>query len=134
MASLSTPWRPIRAAILPPVCSTCGCSAVLLDDSVLYGRTFGRVWICPTRSCDARVGAHPDGSPKGSLAGPVLRALRCRAHAAFDSWWRRNGIKRRHAYRELAERIGLDVAHIAWMDADQCRQVVEMFSGREAVR
>jgi hypothetical protein len=111
-----------------PICPLHNEPARLMDDAVIYGRSFGRVWICPFKGCDHRVGAHPNGEPKGTMAGASVRAARQRAHAAFDGWWKHHGIDRSAAYAELANRLGVAVAHIAEMDEAQCERVVELFT------
>lgn len=111
-----------------PICPADGATAVLRDDAILYGRSFGRVWLCPTLGCGRYVGAHPDGRPKGTLADEATRKARIAAHAAFDGWWRRERVSRSAAYRVLAERLGVTVAHIGEMDADACARVIRVFS------
>ena len=126
--------RPQPPSLPAPICPTCGRESELVDDRAVYGSTsYGRVWLCPTKACDARVGAHADGRPKGTLAGPALRRARMRAHGAFDGWWMAAGLARRRAYAVLAERMGLEVAHIGEMDEAQCARVVQLFTA-EAVR
>ena len=109
--------------------------AKLVSASQVYGQTrdsrgkpYGDIWICPAGH-DCRVGAHPDGRPKGTLAGPALRTARMDAHAAFDGWWKAEGISRSLAYRRLANIMNVDPAHIGEFDLHQCRYVQEMFAG-----
>lgn len=112
-------------------------SAVLVSDVEVYGRPGfgGRVWKCPTTTCDQYVGAHrTNGAPKGTLAGPALRAARIRAHAAFDGWWKAAGIRRRAAYAVLSDRMGVAEAHIGNMTIDECEFVVDSFSGSQRRR
>jgi len=115
-----------------PVCPDHHIPTTLVDDSLIYGRSYGRAWVCPNYliGCRWYVGAHKhNGAPKGSLANDAIRQARINAHSAFDGWWRREGVKRNRAYRELAERLGIHPhqAHIATMDVDQCARVVELF-------
>jgi hypothetical protein len=114
--------------VTAPICPDHGLPTVLVDDAAVYGRTYGRVWMCQTNGCTWRVGAHPNGLPKGTLANEAMRKARRRAHDAFDGWWKREGLKRGRAYRELADRMGVQVAHIGEMDESQCAQVVELFT------
>lgn len=116
------------AAIQPPTCPTHGVDGVLVDDAVVYGRSYGWIWKCPVDGCDKRVGAHKDTrKPKGTMVGDDLRQWRIRAHAAFDGWWKRHGHKRNHAYRVLAQELGLSEAHIGEMDAAGCQRVIDLF-------
>lgn len=112
-----------------PICPVDGATAVLRDDRLLYGRSFGQVWMCPTLGCGRYVGAHPDGRPKGTLADEKTRRARMRAHAAFDGWWQRAGVPRGRAYLQLAADLGLEVAHIGEMNVEQCERVVELYVG-----
>lgn len=119
----------------PLLCPTCGRGAVLVKGRELYassgtqeGRDFGTrdFWACPNyRSCDTYVGTHPDGRPLGTLAGPMLRVRRRRAHRVFDNWWKAHGMTRGAGYAVLREQIG--VGHIGEMDLEQCARVVETF-------
>ena len=118
--------------IVAPICPWHGLPAVLVENGTVYRRSFGRrIWICPETTCDARVGAHPDGKPKGSLADARLRNARIVAHAAFDGWWQRHGINRAVAYRELTAVMGqAKQAHIGEMTEAECAQVVAAFAHR----
>jgi len=107
--------------------------AVLVDDAVIYhGHSFGRVWMCPHQGCTRRVGAHKDsGAPKGSLATESMRRARIKAHAAFDGWWKREGIKRSQAYKKLSEVMGSKRhAHIGHMDEAECQRVIQEFGSK----
>lgn len=94
-------------------------------------------WWC--EPCDAHVGCHrnsPTHKPLGTLADRNTRAWRSRAHAAFDPYWKSGAMSRTQAYHTLADRLGLPRgrAHISWMDIDQCRRVVEVFSVNQPSR
>lgn len=111
-----------------PQCPYCGRESRLVESRVVYGREFGcRVYACVNFPvCDSYVGAHADGSPKGTLANAELRRARIAAHNAFDVLWK-SGRKARHeAYRWLAKQLGLsrDETHIGMFSLEQCRQVV----------
>jgi hypothetical protein len=103
------------------------------DKGYPYARDWGFTWVCVP--CRAWVGCH-DGTqrPLGTLANSELRIARKQAHSAFDPIWMRkmrlsNCTKqqaRSHAYRWLAEKLGIEVAQcrIALMDVEQCSRVV----------
>ena len=107
-------------------CQYCGCYARL------EATQWGHRYICD--DCQAWVGCHKDGRPKGTLANAELRQARIDAHRAFDPLWQacmrlRGWGKRRSrttAYRWLAERLGLTVeeCHIGMFDLAQCQRVV----------
>lgn len=113
-------------------CDYCGHEAVLVDDSEIYGCSYGHTaYLC--RSCGAYVGCHK-GTNKllGRLADAELRSWRRKAHDAFDPLWLyRSGQfyrQRNAAYAWLAESMGLAVenAHIGMFDIEQCQQAIEI--------
>ena len=114
---------------VPPVCSYCGTTAVLVDSAVIYhGTSYGFAWKCP--ACpDVYVGCHQcTRKPLGRLADAELRVAKMLAHAAFDRLWRRGKMSRSEAYHFLAEKLGLPAGscHIGEFDLDFCRRVVEV--------
>lgn len=113
-----------------PTCPEHGLIAILVPDSTIYGGTSygGKVWKCPEPTCDRYVGAHAKGhKPKGTLADKALRALRIKAHEEFDRWWKETGLSRKDGYQALADRLGVEEAHIGEMDAQECGRVIAMF-------
>lgn len=124
-------------------CDYCGRPAIFCATSshIYNGRDYGAVWDC--RPCDAFVGCHPDGSPKGTLAKKERRTARRQAHEVFDPLFddwrlaypdaRRQTVKivkvmRTRAYEWLAHHMGLpfEQTHIAMFDEAQCARVVEL--------
>lgn len=116
-------------------CPYCGRRAKLVDSKEVYGQSHGLIWLC--RTCDARVGVHPESSqfkPLGTLANAETRAWRQRAHDAFDPLWRAkmrkegcNRSKARQAgYEWLAQQLDIPIeeCHIGMMDADMCQRVI----------
>jgi hypothetical protein len=120
-----------EACRLPPitVCTFCNGEVDFVDNSVIYGKSYGKqpmVYRC--NCCGAYVGAHPGTIiPLGTLADGKLREARKRAHSAFDHIWRDKGKSRGAAYRWLSEKLGVQrhACHIAWFDAATCARVVE---------
>lgn len=109
----------------PVECGYCG------EEAALAISRFGFYWTC--RGCDASVGCHKGTrKPLGTLAKPELRQLRRTAHAAFDRLWRGGEMTRKEAYALLASAMGLpsDKAHIAMLDDDQCKSVIEWLTAR----
>lgn len=130
-------------------CDYCKRPAKFHSDSkhIYGGRDFGAVWDC--RPCDAYVGCHPDGSPKGTLAKAERRDLRKAAHYAFDPLWldwrgaypdaQRSTAKIRHvmrvrAYEWLAHHMQLpfEQTHIAMFDEAKCVQVIKLIREHKA--
>ena len=113
------------------ICSYCGQRAEFVDSAIIYGRSYGMIYLC--RKCGAYVGVHAGtDKPKGTLANAELREMRRSAHLFFDPLWRTGPFKRQRnaAYRWLAGKMGLTVAqtHIGLFDIRQCRRVVEIVS------
>lgn len=80
--------------------------------------------------CDAYVGCHKGtDKPLGRLANKELRKAKKAAHRAFDPLWRFGDMKRREAYKWLAETLNIDVSdcHIGMFDIEACEDV-EMHS------
>ena len=92
-------------------CPYCGSNVSRVDSTQIYGRSYGLVYLCDRYpACDAYVGCHPDGTPKGSLANRRLRAFRKTAHAFFDPLWKeRTKVfeSRKTAYIWLGEKMNL---------------------------
>ena len=113
-------------------CDYCGHEAVLVDDSEIYGRSYGhKAWLC--RNCNAYVGCHGRSEkPLGRLANAELRRWKMAAHASFDPLWKFGPFRRRRnaAYAWLAEQMGLPVekTHIGMFDVAQCKRVIEIIN------
>lgn len=111
------------------ICPYCGKRAEYVDSRVVYGKSYGMMYLC--RRCDAYVGVHRGSDkPKGSLANAELRYWRKRAHAAFDPIWQigRFCRRRNEAYTWLGKRMGLPTrkTHIGMFDVIQCKKVIEI--------
>jgi hypothetical protein len=114
----------------PVICQYCGKSAVLVSDTEIYGRTFGKqFWLC--RKCDAYVGCHRGSSyPLGILADKELRGLKVLGHSLFDCIWRAamkrknwgKGRSRNAAYVWLSKITGipLEECHFGMMTKEKC--------------
>lgn len=112
-------------------CPYCGCDARLADSKIIYGRSYGLVFICLNYPrCDAYVGVR-SGKPMGTMANAELREYRKLAHATFDRLWKSGAMTRSGAYRLLAERLGLQPvdAHIGLFDVNMCRKTIEVAMG-----
>lgn len=110
------------------ICPYCGKPAALVDDEVIYGRSYGHkaYWCKP---CDAYVGCHKGTeTPMGRLANRELRKWKMRAHAAFDMIWKCRYMRRYNAYAWLAEELNIpaEQCHIGMFDVDMCKKVIEV--------
>lgn len=134
----TTPQNPSRSATarvtnplpVPTVCPYCDGAVELVNNSEIYGRSYGEwpwAYRCADDDCDAYVGLHPQTAiPLGTLANAQLRQGRKDAKAAFNPIWKQGEMTRSEAYRWLAGALNIaDVGqcHIGWFDLAMCRQV-----------
>lgn len=127
-------------------CPYCGAEAHLQDSAMIYGKSFGMVYLCDTYPfCDSWVGVHKGTTkPLGTMADTPLRELRKQAHTLFDRLWKKPKLNRKmskerydemikslrtKAYSFLSNRLGipLDQCHIAMMNIEQCQRVISLF-------
>jgi len=109
------------------ICPYCGQQAKYVDSKVVYGRSYGMIYLC--KDCDAYVGVHKGtDKPKGRLADKELRNWKMAAHEAFDPLWKSKRMKRDQAYKWLAERMGISYkkAHIGMFDVAKCKEVIKI--------
>ena len=112
-----------------PKCPYCQKEAILIDSRVIYGKSYGLIWLCSP--CKAWVGTHknsPTHKPLGSLAKEELRVLRMKAHEIFDSLWRKWGITRREAYAYLQNLMDMtpEQAHIGRFNEHECQKLLKL--------
>jgi hypothetical protein len=110
-------------------CDYCGRKAEYVDSKVVYGRSYGMIYLC--RNCMAYVGVHKGtDKPLGRLANAELRYWKKAAHAAFDPLWKYGRFKgyRNAAYGWLSEQMELpvDKTHIGMFDVAQCKKAVQI--------
>lgn len=115
----------------PRVCPHCCCKVDLVNNSGVYGRSYGDwpwLYLCSNRACGAYVGTHPQTDlPLGTLATARTREARKRAKALFNALWEAGPLTRAEAYSRLAAEMGVDVSvcHFGWFDVEQCRRASE---------
>lgn len=112
-------------------CDYCGRRAEFVDSKVIYGKSYGMIYLCRCRPGYAYVGVHKGTDrPLGRLADMELRELKKQAHAAFDPLWKEGRFKghRKAAYAWLSEQMGLpqEKTHIGMFDTAQCERVVQI--------
>lgn len=114
------------------ICPYCGKPAKWMSNEAVYGRRYGRSWMCYyCRDCDAYVGCHNNTrKPLGTPANRELRKLRITAHSLFDPIWREGKMSRKYAYRYLEENTG--VRHIGESNERECAGVINFL--RDGVR
>ena len=111
-------------------CPYCGSEAELVDSKIIYGRSYGMIYLCSNYpACEALVGAHKQSlKPLGRLANAELRSLRKKAHRFFDPLWKSGRMPREKAYAWLGKQMGIPkkLTHIAYFDEEQCRKVISI--------
>lgn len=85
------------------------------------------IWAC--LPCKAWAGCHPGGTRRvGRVANAADRALKIKAHAAFDPIWKAGRMSRGEAYSWLAKEIGVDKSdcHMGWLPNDKLNEVIRV--------
>ena len=122
-------WKHV-GNVIPPICPYCQTMARLADSKEVYGRSYGRIYLCSNYpECDSYVGIHRGTKQaKGTMANAELRKIRIRVHHKFDRLWQSGEMKRAEAYGHLASLMGIPKGetHIAMFDLDQCRKALEV--------
>jgi hypothetical protein len=120
-------------------CPYCGGSVVLASSRQIYNRDYGWIYICENynKGCDSYVGCHPGTTkPLGTLANPILRKKRNKAHLHFDRIWKQRIVKRREAY--LLMRYWLDIpferCHIGMLNDEECELLVKKVSSSNVLK
>lgn len=107
------------------ICPYCGKETEYVDSSVIYGKSFGMIYLC--KPCDAYCGVH-NGTNKalGRIANKELRYWKKEAHAHFDLIWKLKYWKRTATYRELSIHLNIPkkYTHIGMFSVDTCKKVV----------
>lgn len=112
-----------------PTCPYCKQPAKLVSGEAIYEHRPDlwplSFWLCGP--CKAWTGCHKGtDKPLGRLADTELRALKSRAHAAFDPLWKWGSFDRQGAYLWLSKKLNvpLEHCHIGMFDPEQCRKVI----------
>lgn len=117
-----------------PICPYCNQESELTDSAVVYGRSYGMIYLC--KPCDAYVGTHKSSNkPLGRLANARLRRLKMRVHKEFDPIWQRGPMSRKQAYAwlSLALNIHPDDCHVGTFDDKRCEQALSVINSYMAV-
>lgn len=121
------------------ICPYCGKPTDYVDSSVIYGHSYGMIYLC--RDCLAYVGVHK-GTDRalGRLANAELRKAKKEAHFYFDQIAKTGlinkiykkyipGISNRNkAYKWLSQKLNIpsELCHIGMFDLEDCKRVVEL--------
>ena len=120
-------------SLLAPVCTECGKDARLGETTEIYGKDYGKAWLCADYpDCDNYCGVHRDtNKPLGTMANKELRQLRKRCHKAFDDEWRYGDVTRNESYEQLANwmKIPVKECHFGMMDVKRCETALILMGG-----
>lgn len=116
-------------------CAYCGAQTEYLDSSIVYGKSYGMIYIC--KPCEAWVGVHHKTSKiaLGRVANRNLRKHKKLAHSYFDLLWKakiKTGFTkneaRNKAYQWLSEQLStpLKYTHIGMFDVEMCKKVIKI--------
>ena len=121
------------------ICPYCGSKTAYVDSSVIYGKSYGMIYLCEL--CDAYVGVHKGtDNALGRLANKELREAKKQAHYYFDQIsktglinkiWKEyipNTGNRNKAYLWLSKQMAIDIelCHIGMFDTEQCLKVIQI--------
>ena len=116
------------------ICPYCKGSTQYVDSAVIYGRSFGMIYLC--KPCDAWCGVHKSESQRalGRLANAELRELKKQAHAAFDPLWKTGKMSRTQAYKQLSNYLKIEkrFTHIGMFSPKTCLRVIEFTKAKQA--
>lgn len=118
-------WREAQEG--PESCPNCGCLVLLVNNSEIYGKEYGKwpyAYKCIDKKCDSYVGLHPySDEPLGNLADQKTRNARKKHKRSFFSLQKERGWSRGEAYKWLQDAIGMKAEECHWglFNADQCR-------------
>lgn len=107
------------------ICPYCGKPTEFVDSSVVYGQSYGMIYLCSP--CGAYVGVHK-GSDRslGRVAQKTLRNMKHQAHEYFDKIWQLGYMKRAQAYQWLSNVLNIppDYTHIGMFSEITCLRTI----------
>jgi len=112
----------------PIFCPYCEKEAKWCENKVIYGRNYGKSYMCYyCEDCNAYVGCHNNSKkPLGTMADGELREWRKKVHAKIDPLWKENNWERSTIYKKLKRYYGSHV-HIGDSDIDLCADILKNF-------
>lgn len=108
------------------ICPYCKSKTDYVDSSIIYGVSFGMVYLC--KPCDAYCGVYKGTNKSlGRLANKELRAYKKEAHKHFDYIWKSGLETRSNLYKQLSEYLELPsvYTHIGMFGVETCKKVIE---------
>lgn len=113
-------------------CPYCNKKTKLVDSSVIYGKSYGLVYLCT--KCKAYVGVHKGTTkPLGTPASKNLRALRRQVHSYLDELWlhspkSKKSKERKNTYAWLSKQLNIPIekTHVGMFNESQCIEAIEL--------
>ena len=120
---------------MPNTCNICGGLVEYIENSKIYGKSYGSGYCYHCTKCNAYVGTHKT-SPKvamGLLANKRMRTLKMNCHDIFDKYWS-NAKERNALYRKLAEEMVIpqNECHFGWFDETLLEKALVILKNWEA--
>ena len=121
----------------PTICNICGGDVEYIENSKIYGRSYGSGWCYHCKNCDAYVGTHKP-NPKealGILATPEMKSWKISCHKLFDSLWKEQGFNRGKCYAWLSKEMKLErgMCHFGYFDMKQLRQAYAILKNKKPI-
>lgn len=107
------------------VCPYCKKQTKLVNSSVIYGKSYGMIYLC--QPCNAYCGVHKGTDISlGRVANSRLRFWKKEAHKYMDILWKDNGMTRKEVYMVLSDylKIPSEYCHIGMFSIKTCKEVV----------
>ena len=109
------------------ICPSCKKEAVWVDNAEVYGRRYGKSYMCYyCKECEYMVGCHNNTKKAlGTMVGKELRQLRRQVHAKIDPLWQSGKFKRGQVYARISKALGYTY-QTGEADEETCRKVLAL--------
>lgn len=107
-------------------CPECG-AKLILKRSQKFNKSFYGCETWFTTKCPGSMSAHQNSNkPMGIPVDGETKLLRIEAHSLFDPMWKDGEMKRKDAYKWMAETLDIDheKAHISMLDKETLKKLI----------
>ncbi len=107
------------------VCPYCKKQTKLVNSSIVYGKSYGMIYLCTP--CQAYCGVHKGTDISlGRLANSQLRFWKKEAHKYMDMPWKDNDMTRKEVYQVLSQYLNIpsEYCHIGMFSLKTCKEVI----------
>jgi hypothetical protein len=108
------------------ICQYCKNKTQYIDSSVIYGKSYGMIYLC--KPCDAYCGVHKGtNNSLGIVANKELRYWKKQAHYYFDLIWKEKHETRSNLYQHLSKHLNIPIeyTHIGMFSIKTCKEVID---------